>query len=136
MRDQYKVLAEKYGELNHHVHNQAGNNMEFVRDIFKFIEGATIDEAIELLHYVDTVFRKQHGFHPDGETVTEIYLHFVGVYGEENGLKYNGSWINPEGREKARKHVMQVMYNGSVEETEKKRQAILNKDNPGIEMDI
>jgi len=137
MRNQYKVLSEKYNAINDvHTLNEENNNIEFVNDIFKYIKGITLEEAEELTHYVDTGFRKQHGFDPDGETIEEIYFQFVYVYGEENGLinKYGTDWISPKAEEKARKHVMQVMYNGSV--GERKRQTALNKDNPGIEMDI
>ena len=58
------------------------------------------------------------------------------VYGEENGLidSHGTSWNSPEDREKAKKHVIKEMYNACV--GERKRLAVLNKDNPGIEMDI
>jgi len=130
-----KVLQEKYNAINDvHILNEEKDNIEFVNDIFKYIKGITLEEAEELVHYADTTLRRINGFHPDGETITEIYLQFAWVYGEDNGLIDGSSWNSPTDREKAKKHVMQEIYNGCI--GEKKRQAALNKDNPGIEMDI
>jgi hypothetical protein len=135
MRAQYKLLAEKYGTINAtYPLNEDEDDMEFVNDIFKYIKGITLEEAEELVHFVDTTLRRINGFHPDGETITEIYREFVWVYGEENGLINPDDWNNPEDEEIAKKHIMQQFYNVSV--GERKRQAALNKDNPGIEMDI
>ena len=136
MKNQYKLLQEKYDEINLPAIKGAENDIKFVKDIFKFIEGITVEEAEELIHYVDTEFRKEHGFHPDGETITELYWQLVWVYGDSNGLidRYGTNWISPNAEEKAKKHVIEKMYNGSV--GKRKREAIFNKDNPGIEMDI
>ena len=137
MRNQYKLLSEKYNAINDvHTLNEENNNIEFVNDIFKYIKGITLEEAEELIHYVDTKLRRINGFHPDGETIEEIYFQFVWVYGEENGLidRHGANWKSPADREKAKKHVMQEMYNACI--GERKRLAALNKDNPGIEMDI
>jgi hypothetical protein len=130
MKNQYKLLAEKYGTINAtYPLNEDEDGMEFANDIFKYIKGITLEEAEELVHYVDTTLRRINGFHPDGETITEIYRQFVSVYREENGLI-----DSPEGEEIAKEQIMQEMYNASVRE--RKRQAALNKGNPGIEMDI
>ena len=131
------VLQEKYNAINDvHILNEETNNIEFVNDIFKYIKGITLEEAEELIHYVDTKLRRINGFHPDGETITEIYFQFAWIYGEDNGLidTHGASWKSPADREKAKKHVMQEMYNACV--GERKRLVALNKDNPGIEMDI
>jgi len=137
MRNQYKILAEKYNSITTtHILNEENDHAEFINDIFKYLKGITLEEAEELVHYADTTFRKIYGFHPDEETIAEIYLQLAWVYGEDNGLidRHGSGWNSLEASEKAKKHVMQEIYDGCI--GERKRQAALNKDNPGIEMDI
>lgn len=91
MRDQYKILAEKYNLIQESYSGYLGTLKDY--------KGSSLEEAItDILHlsnheadmfvkWIDTDLKvNEYGFHPQGESAAEVYSQIVGVQGEEEGL--------------------------------------------------
>ena len=135
MRNQYKVLSEKYQlivendinleELN--VWLEEWDNPTIDRDLFKIFlielikeSGKTVQDFFSF-HYEDAFedcieIKQEQSGHDISETDWE----------PDDDSVYERMWDNFE-----------ITYNQErLRKIEKQRQAALNKDNPGIEMDI
>ncbi len=93
MRNQYKVLAEKYSLINAAFSSLTGNfntegNQDLIRALHTYTPCTTADiEA--LINWMNQTYRKELGFAPPSETSEtndDIFMQLVYVYAGDNGL--------------------------------------------------
>ena len=140
MRNQYKLLAEKYDIINDARRSLVTTNGPLVKvdpedvpDVYKNNPHimANLDKIAK--YFFTKVEPEFYEDYLNGDlTLGDIYIVRCEDYNEGEGL----DWMEAE--DKVNKYFLKAYKKWWVIEVknEKKRQVALNKDNPGIEMDI
>jgi len=134
MRNQYKILAEKYNLIKE-------ASMEPLKHTFlvEIMLGYTALNKIEIPEFIDwadKIYRVELGFHPEGETLDEIAEQLVFVYGEDNGLLVKGEWKNSQAKRAAESHVANMFYNAFVPLSKAGKALKKGSDEAGFDLDV
>ena len=86
---------------------------DLLDDISKYFPKMTEDDKKAIIEYAGTDVRKEHGFHPNGETIDDIYHQLAWVYGEDNGLMGTHDWNTVKGEQKAKSYIIKKWYTSS-----------------------
>jgi hypothetical protein len=145
MRNQYKILAEKYNLINEAFSSLTGNfNTEGSQDLIQALlkyTPCTAGDTQRIIDWMNHVYRKQLGFAPPDETSEtndDIFMQLVYVNAEENGLldKANGDFILPNSLGNTVKAVAKQIYDEYIKHIGVSKEITKGSEEAGVNLDI
>ena len=147
MRNQYKVLAEKYNLINEAFSSLTGNfNTEGSQDLIQALlkyTPCTAGDTQRIIDWMNRVYREQLGFASPYETSRrtetndEIFMHLVYVNAEENELlDRNGDFILPNSLGNTVKAVAKQIYDEYIKHIGVSKEITKGSREAGVNLDI